>query len=340
MFVKRNRQKYSEACRPILGKYTDKWPGRIIDLLAVFALLAGTATTFSVATPLMATIIQDLFHLTISRTAINIVILIITCIVYTYSLLHGFKGISRLANLCIYFFFGLLAFVLLFGGQTSYIIESGLSSLGTMVENFIGLSTFTDPLRKTNFPQNWTIYYWAYWMVWCVAAPFFIGSISRGRTVKQTILGGYGFGVGSTLISFIILGNYSMGMIVNIIKTLPCAPVVMVVVLLTMIAFYATSFDSIALTASCYCYHKLEEDTQPNRIIQLMWCILLILLPIALLFAQKFYEQSSKCEYYCSFPNWYCYCNDCTKLFKGCKTKRIIYLTVDLISMVFLYMSK
>lgn len=51
----------------------------------------------------MATIIQDLFHLTVSRTAINIVILIITCIVYTYSLLHGFKGISRLANLCIYF---------------------------------------------------------------------------------------------------------------------------------------------------------------------------------------------------------------------------------------------
>ena len=48
-------------------------------------------------------------------------------------------------------------------------------------------------------------------MVWCVAAPFFIGSISRGRTVRQTILGGYAFGVGSTIISFIILGNYSMG---------------------------------------------------------------------------------------------------------------------------------
>ena len=49
---KRSRQKYSEACRPILGKHTDGWGGRIIDLLAVFALLAGTATTFSVATPL------------------------------------------------------------------------------------------------------------------------------------------------------------------------------------------------------------------------------------------------------------------------------------------------
>nr|WP_300818371.1 BCCT family transporter [Acutalibacter muris] len=44
-------------------------------------------------------------------------------------------------------------------------------------------------------------------MVWCVAAPFFIGNISRGRTVRQTILGGYAFGVGSTLVSFIVPGN-------------------------------------------------------------------------------------------------------------------------------------
>ena len=208
---KRNRQKYSEACRPILGKQTDGIGGRLIDLLAVFALLAGTATTFSVATPLMAEIIGELFHMEVSRTVINIIILLITCCVYTYSLLHGFKGISILAKVCIYLFFGLLAFVLLFGGETRYIIETGFSSLGKMIQNFIGLSTYTDPMRTTNFPQNWTIYYWAYWMVWCVAAPFFIGSISRGRSVRQTILGGYGFGVGSTLVSFIILGNYSMG---------------------------------------------------------------------------------------------------------------------------------
>jgi BCCT family betaine/carnitine transporter len=320
---KRNRQKYSEACRPILGKHTEGWAGRIIDLLAVFALLAGTATTFSVATPLMATIIGELFHVTVSRTVINAIILLVTCAVYTYSLLHGFKGISRLANICIYLFFGLLAVVLLFGGETRYIIETGLSSLGTMVQNFIGLSTFTDPLRTSNFPQNWTIYYWAYWMVWCVAAPFFIGSISRGRTVRQTILGGYGFGVGSTLISFIILGNYSMGMqvtgkadfiaqylkdgdlygmIVSMIKTMPCAPVIMVIVLLTMVAFYATSFDSIALTASCYSYRKLEEGEQPHRGIQLMWCLLLIALPIALLFAESSMSNLQSVSIVAAFP--------------------------------------
>ena len=80
---KRNRQRFSEACRPILGKYTDGWAGRIIDLLAVFALLAGTATTFSVATPLMSTIIQSLFGITVGRTAITIIIILITCAVYT-----------------------------------------------------------------------------------------------------------------------------------------------------------------------------------------------------------------------------------------------------------------
>ena len=320
---KRNRQKYSEACRPILGKYTDGWAGRIIDLLAVFALLAGTATTFSVATPLMATIIGELFHVAVSRTIINIIILLITCMVYTYSLLHGFKGISKLANICIYMFFGLIAFVLLFGGETRYIVETGFSSLGRMIQNFIELSTFTDPLRTSNFPQTWTIYYWAYWMVWCVAAPFFIGSISRGRTVRQTILGGYGFGVGSTLTSFIVLGNYSMGMqvtgkadfitqylktgdlygmIVEIIKTMPFASVIMVIVLFTMVAFYATSFDSIALTASCYSYHVLEEGEQPKRGIQLMWCILLILLPIALLFAESSMSNLQSVSIIAAFP--------------------------------------
>lgn len=320
---KRKRQKYSEACRAILGKYTDGWAGRIIDLLAVFALLAGTATTFSVATPLMAALITELFHVNVSRTLIDIVILLITCAVYTYSLLHGIHGISKLANLCIYLFFGLLAFVLLFGGETRYILETGFSSLGTMVQNFIGLATYTDPLRTTGFPQNWTIYYWAYWMVWCVAAPFFIGSISQGRTIRQTILGGYVFGVGSTLISFIVLGNYSMGrqvsgkadyialyensgdlyeMIVDIIKTLPCAPFVMAVVLITMIAFYATSFDSIALTASCYSYHKLKEGEQPAKMIQFMWCILLIFLPIALLFSESSMSNLQSVSIVAAFP--------------------------------------
>lgn len=318
-----NRQKYSEACRPVLGKHTDGLAGRLIDLLAVFALLAGTATTFSVATPLMASAINALFGVHLNETVVTIVILIITCVIYTTCLLRGFSGISLLAKACIYLFFGILAYVLIFGGATKYIIETGLTSIGTMLGNFVELSTYTDPLRTSNFPQNWTIYYWAYWMVWCVAAPFFIGNISRGRTIRQTILGGYVFGVGSTIMSFIILGNYSMhlqvtgamdfvaeyiqngdayGLIVSIIETMPCSKLVMVALLLTMIAFYATSFDSIALTASCYSYHRLGENEMPSKLIQLMWCILLILLPIALIFAESSMNSLQTVSIIAAFP--------------------------------------
>ena len=321
---KREKQRYSEACMPVIGeKHARGLLGRIIDLFALFALLAGTATTFSVATPLMAEIIVTLFGISISRTAVTIIILLITCAVYTYAVIHGFKGISVLAKLCIYLFFGLQILVLIIGGEGRFIIEYGVQSLGKMFQNFIGLSTYADPARTSNFPQDWTIYYWAYWMVWCIAAPFFIGNISRGRTVKQTILGGYLFGVGSTISSFIILGNYSVGLqthgandfialyeksgdlydlIINIINTMPAAPVILVITMLCMIFFYATSFDSIAYTAACYSYKKLGEDEKPHTLIVLLWCVLLIVLPIALVFSESSMNNIQSVSIISAFP--------------------------------------
>ena len=321
---KREKQRYSEACLPVIGeKRAHGVLGRVIDLFALFALLAGTATTFSVATPLMAEIIVTLFGIAISRTSVTIIILLVTCAVYTYAVLHGFKGISFLAKLCIYLFFGLQIIVLLTGGQGRFIIENGIQSLGKMVQNFIGLSTYADPARTNSFPQDWTIYYWAYWMVWCIAAPFFIGNISRGRTIRQTIMGGYVFGVGSTISSFIILGNYSLGLqtkgaadfiaqyeasgdlyalIINIMKTMPGSTFILILTMVCMIAFYATSFDSIAYTAACYSYKKLGENEKPHMAITLLWCMLLIVLPIALVFSESSMNNIQSVSIISAFP--------------------------------------
>ena len=321
---KRDKQRYSEACLPVIGeKNAHGFLGRIIDLFALFALLAGTATTFSVATPLIAEIIVTLFDVSISRTTVTIIILFITCAVYTYAVLHGLKGISFLAKLCIYLFFGLQIIVLFFGGQGRFIIENGIQSLGKMVQNFVGLSTYLDPGRSNSFPQDWTIYYWAYWMVWCIAAPFFIGNISRGRTIRQTILGGYIFGVGSTISSFVILGNHSLGLqtagtmdfisvymesgdlyelIIKIIQTLPGSTFILILTMLCMIAFYATSFDSIAYTAACYSYKSLGENEKPHRAIILLWCLLLIVLPVALVFSESSMNNIQSVSIISAFP--------------------------------------
>lgn len=320
---KRTKQKYSEACRPLLGRYTDGICGRLIDLLAVFALIAGTATTFSVATPLMAAVLSNYSIINLSRSEITIIILLLTCLVYTFSLLHGFKGISILAKTCIFMFFGLLLIVFMTGGQSRYIVENGVQSFGIMINRFFELSSFTDPLRKSNFPQNWTIYYWSYWMVWCVAAPFFIGNISKGRTVRQVIFGGYIFGAGSTVLSFVVLGNYGMGLqmsgaadfaaaysqtgdiyavVIEILETLPGAPFIFLLLLVTMIAFYATSFDSIALTVSLYSYYKLKKDESPHKCVQLVWCILLIIFPVALVFSESSMNNLQSVSIAAAFP--------------------------------------
>lgn len=321
---KRSRQRYSEACLPVIGeKRAHGLLGRVIDLFALFALLAGTTTTFSVATPLMASIIVKLFGINLSSTSVTIIILLLTCGVYTYAVLHGFKGISFLAKLCIYLFFGLLFIVFLIGGQGRFIIENGVQSLGKMLQNFIELSTYADPGRSNDFPQDWTIYYWAYWMVWSIAAPFFIGNISKGRTVRQVILGGYVFGVGSTILSFVVLGNYGIGLqtsgaadfisqykadenayqlILNIIDTMPASSFILTLTMICMITFYATSFDSIAYTAACYSYKRLGENEKPNAMITLLWCVLLIVLPIALVFTESSMSNIQSVSIISAFP--------------------------------------
>ena len=91
-------------------------------------------------------------------------------------------------------------------------------------------------------------------------------------------------------------------MIINIINTMPMATLVLIWVLVTMIAFYATSFDSIAYTASCYSYKQLDEGEQPNKSIQLLWCVLLVVLPIALVFSDSSMSNIQTVSIIAAFP--------------------------------------
>lgn len=319
---KRTKQKYSEACRALLGDKVDKAPGRIIDLIAVIALLAGTATTFSLATPLLSMVFSQVLHIPQSHF-LTIAILAVIGITYTITVCFGMKGVSKLASSCTYLFFALLLYVLIGGGQPRYIIETGIAAVGNLAQNFIGLSTWTDSMRTSSFPQNWTIFYWAYWMVWCVATPFFIGSISRGRTIRQTILGGYFWGLSGTFTSFIILGNYSLGLqvlgkmdvlgfygntqdlyqtILKVLGTLPFSQAGLVLLALTMIAFYATSFDALTMVASAYSYKELKEGEEPKRGVKLFWAVLLILFPIALIFNDSSMANLQSVSIIAAFP--------------------------------------
>lgn len=304
---KRDRQRFSEACRPLLGRRVDGFWGRVIDVAAIFAIVCATATTFSLATPLLTSALGSVFGFGVN-TGITIVVLLLICAVYTITVLFGVKGISRLAGICSYMFFAVLFYFLFLGGETQFIIENGFQSFGNMVQNFIGLATYMDPMRHNGFAQNWTVYYWAYWLVWCVATPIFIGMISGGRTLRNVVYGTFGWGLAGTYMSFIILGGYGLSQqlkhgvdaigfiseggemysaILMIFDTLPLPALALLLLAITMIAFYSTTLDGITYVASAYSYKRISADEEPSRGIRGFWSVMLILLPIALLFSQN-----------------------------------------------------
>lgn len=303
----RDRQRFSEACRPLFKEKMDGQWGRLIDIIAILAMLAGIATTFSLATPLLSAALCRVLGISES-IVLTIMLLIIIAVIYTLAVWFGMKGISKMAKWCMYFFFAFLAYVLFLGGEARYILETGFQSIGNLIQNFIGLSTNLDPLRETSFPQNWTLYYWAYWMAWTIGTPFFIGLISKGRTIKNTILGGYGWALAGTFTSFIILGNYGLAQqmkhgldivgfvdgggtyyeaIIKIMETLPLPNIAMLLLVITMIMFYATSFDTLTLIASTYSYKRIGTNEEPHKLIRTLWAIMFILFPIGLIFAEN-----------------------------------------------------
>ena len=304
---RRDCQRFSEACRPLLGDKVDGAFGKLIDILAIFAVVCATATTFSLATPLLTKAMGAVFGFEVTTT-VTILVLLLICSIYTITVLFGVSGISKLANICSYLFFGVLFYFLFLGGETRYIIETGFQSLGNLAQNFIGLSTYMDPLRENGFAQNWTVYYWAYWLVWCVATPFFIALISKGRTLRNVVFGSFGWGLAGTYMSFIILGNYGLAQqlkhgiditgflgnggemydaILKIFETLPLPVFALMLLVITMIAFYSTTLDGITYVTSSYSYKKISAEEEPSRKIRGFWTIMLILLPIGLLFAEN-----------------------------------------------------
>ena len=320
----RSKQKFSEACRPLFGTKVDGILGRFIDIIAIFALIAGTATTFSLATPLLSAAFAHVFGIG-DTVGLTISILIVIAIVYTIAVLIGMKGISKLANVSIFIFAALLFYFLFLGGETRYILETGVSAIGNLAQNFIFLATRTDPLRETTFTQDWTVFYWAYWMAWCVATPFFIGMISKGRTIKNTVIGGYCWGLAGTFTTFIILGNYGLaqqmkhgldtvgtiynadysinsGAIIAIFETLPLPALALIILGINMILFYATTFDALTMVISSYSHKKLAPGEEPDKRVRAFWAVLFILFPIALIFSENSLYSLQSVSIIAAFP--------------------------------------
>ena len=126
-----------------------------------------------------------------------------------------------------------------------------------------------------------------------------------------------------TFTSFIILGNYGLNlqvtntldlismyqsakdlyqMIISVMKTLPWSQAGLVLLAVTMIAFYSTSFDALTMVASTYSYKALPSGAEPHRNVKLFWAVLLMLLPIALIFSENSMTNLQTVSIIAAFP--------------------------------------
>jgi BCCT family betaine/carnitine transporter len=324
---KGKRQTLSEACRPILKDKIDKGLGKVIDIVSVVGLLGGTATTFALATPLMTNAINRLLGIDADRS-ITIIVLILNGLLFTLAVLFGMKAITYLALASVFVFFVLISYVF-FLGPTMFIIESGVSGIGNMLQNFIGMATWTDPLRATGdgisgFPQQWTIFYWAYWIAWFVATPFFIAKVSEGRTIRQLIGGAFFYGIAGTFTSFIVFGNFGLyqqvtgrvdaaamlaydiapsEVILSLLEQLPGGgSVLLVILVIAMLAFYSSTFDAITLVVAGFCSKTLIADEQPDKKLRAFWAGVFIILPIALIWSESTLTMLQTISIIVAFP--------------------------------------
>ena len=323
---KRKRQTLSEAVRPIIKDHSDRKLGRFIDIFAIVGLIAGTATTFSLATPLLSQALARIMGIEASHY-LSIGILLIIGIVFMVAVLKGMKAISYLANICVVVFLTLAA-IFIFAGPKIYLLETGITAIGHTINNFFSMATWMDPLRLSGaggsgFPQDWTIFYWSYWIAWFVATPFFIAKISEGRTIKNVILGGLFSGLAGTFTSFIVFGGYGLylqtqgildlaGLIANgtppamvimmIFETLPLTNVVLILLIVAMVAFYASTFDAITLVVASYSEKDETRIEEPRKKLRAFWAIVFLLLPIALMFSDSTLEMLKTISIAAAFP--------------------------------------
>ncbi|GEL78549.1 BCCT family transporter [Tenuibacillus multivorans] len=300
--------KISETLRPLLGKNSDTVLGRIIDVLFIFGLLGGAGTTLALGTPLITTGVTDIFPLEDTMLLRTIILLSVTAIFGISSYLGLKEGIKRLSDFNLILAVFLLIFVFV-TGPTLFIAETTTNSIGLILDNFFHMSTWTEPLaniegfNETGFPESWTVFYWAWWLVYAPFVGLFIARISRGRTIRQVIVGTIIYGSLGCILFFGIMGNFGLYLqltgsfdvvsvlneqgapvaIISIINQLPLARFMVIVFVILSIVFLATTFDSSSYILASVTQKEVENG-EPERWNRLFWAFTLCILPLTLMF--------------------------------------------------------
>ncbi|AAZ18679.1 choline/glycine betaine transporter, BCCT family [Psychrobacter arcticus 273-4] len=173
---------------PLLGeKIYGRW-GHAVDILAVFGTMFGVVTSLGLGVMQINSGLENLFGIPNSLTVQFIIIAFVTALACGSLMLGLDKGIKRLSDINMGFTGVLLAFMVILG-PTLFIFDSFIENIGNYIVAMVPLSTWGEAYGNTDWQSGWTIFYWAWWVSWAPFVGVFIARISRGRTIREFVLG-------------------------------------------------------------------------------------------------------------------------------------------------------
>ncbi len=191
-FRKGRSQLISSAFRPLIGAKADGPIGRVIDILAIFATLFGSAASLGLGALQIGSGLKFNGWVDDPGKVVLVVIIVVLTIAFIFSAVSGVaKGIQWLSNINMVLALTLAAFVFV-AGPTLLILNLLPTALGDYASQMTEMASRTaasgdDAMKE--WLAGWTIFYWAWWVSWTPFVGMFIARISRGRTIRQFVTG-------------------------------------------------------------------------------------------------------------------------------------------------------
>lgn len=292
------------ALYPIFGKRVNGAIGHTVDIAAVIGTIFGIATTLGIGVVQLNYGLSVLFHIPDSLAA-KAALIVLSVVIATISVTSGVdKGIRLLSELNVLLALGLIIFVLCVG-DTSFLLNAIVLNIGDYVNRFMGMALDTFAFdRPTQWMNNWTLFFWAWWVAWSPFVGLFLARISRGRTIREFVLGTLIIPFTFTLLWLSVFGNASLYEIIHgdhafaqevlahpergfysLLAHYPGFTFSASVATITGLLFYVTSADSGSLVLGNFTTRLKDINSDSPNWVRIFWSVTIGVLTLGMLMA-------------------------------------------------------
>ncbi len=270
---------------PIIGERIYGPIGDAVDIFAVLGTMFGVATSLGLGVMQVNAGLSFLTDIPTS-TGVQLVLIVVITLAATTSVVTGLDaGIKRLSEANLLLAAVLLSFVL-FAGPTLHLLQALVQNTGTYLSSLVDLSFKAYAYHPTKWLAGWTLFYWGWWMAWSPFVGMFIARVSRGRTIREFVMGVMFVPVGFTAMWMTFFGNTAIHMeltgkagviadvvaknvpvaLFTLLEQLPLSNITCWLAILLVVTFFVTSSDSGSLVIDMITSGGAEEPPTWQRI--------------------------------------------------------------------------